>query len=76
MWFRTIGLTGMITGLGQVNLLSGRIRCYRVGFGSATQCAPVNPLGHSAGRLGRAGRTCAVRPAGPRHGFGPNANFK
>jgi hypothetical protein len=35
------------------------------GFGSSMQCAPVNPLG----------RVCAVRPAGPRRGFGPNAEF-
>jgi hypothetical protein len=76
MRFRTISLTGMITGSGRVNLLSGRIRCYRVRFGSATRCAPVNPLGRDAGRLGRAGRARAVRPAGPRRGFGPTADFK
>jgi hypothetical protein len=52
--FRMNGLTGMITGSGQVNLLSGQIRRYRVRFGSATRCAPVNPLGHGAGRLGHA----------------------
>jgi hypothetical protein len=55
MWFRMIGLMGLITGLGWVNLLSGQIRRYRVGFGSAMRCAPVNPLGQGAGRLGRAG---------------------
>jgi hypothetical protein len=66
---------GMITGSGRVNLLSGRIRRYWVGFGSATWCAPANPLGHGAGRLGRVGRARAVRPAGPRRGFGPNASF-
>jgi hypothetical protein len=49
-----IGVTGMITGLGRVNLLSGWIQRYRVGFGNATRCAPVNPLGLDAGRLGRA----------------------
>jgi hypothetical protein len=75
MQFRTIGLTGMITGSGQVNLLSGRIWRYRVGFGSATRCAPSNPLGHGAGRLGHAGRAHAVRQAGPCRGFGPNASF-
>jgi hypothetical protein len=48
-----IGLTGMITVSGRFNLLSGRICRYPVGFGSATLCAPVNPLGHGAGRLGR-----------------------
>jgi hypothetical protein len=48
----------MITGSGQVNLLSGQIWRYRVGFGSATRCAPVN-------LLGRAGRARAGRPAGP-----------
>jgi hypothetical protein len=76
MWFRTNGLTGMITGSGQVNLLSGPIRYYQVGFGSATRCAPTNPLGRGAGRLGLAGPARAVRPAGPRRRFGPNANFK
>ncbi|WP_428637418.1 hypothetical protein, partial [Shewanella sp.] len=49
-----ISLTGMITGSGRVNLLSGQIWRYRVGFGSATQCTPTNLLGHSVGRLGRA----------------------
>jgi hypothetical protein len=48
---------------------------YRVGFGSTTRCVPVNPLGHGAGRLGHTGHAHAVRPAGPRHGFGPNAKF-
>jgi hypothetical protein len=66
MQFQMIGSTGMITGSGRVNLPSCRIRCYRVRFGSATRCVPVNPLGRGDGRLGHAGRTCAVRPAGPR----------
>jgi hypothetical protein len=48
-------LTGMIRGLDRVNLLSGRIWRYRVGFGSVTWCAPMNPLGHGADRLGHAG---------------------
>jgi hypothetical protein len=56
-------------GSGRVNLLSGGIRHYWVGFGSATRCVPANPLGH-------VGRARAVRPAGPRHRFGPKANFK
>jgi hypothetical protein len=43
MWFRTIGLMG----LSRVNLLSGRKHRYRVGFGSTTRCALVNPLGHA-----------------------------
>jgi hypothetical protein len=66
----------MITGSGRVNLLSGQIRRYRVEFGSATRCAPVNLLGCNAGRLGRAGSARAVRPARPRHGFGPNVGFE
>jgi hypothetical protein len=70
-----IGLTGMITGSGRVNLLSGRIWCYWVGFGSATWCAPVNPLGRGVDRLGRVARARTVKPAGPRHGFGPNVGF-
>jgi hypothetical protein len=70
-----IGLTGMITGSGRVNLLSGRIRRYRVGFGSATWCAPVNSLGRGADRLGRVARARMVKPAGPRRGFGPNVGF-
>jgi hypothetical protein len=41
-------------GSGQVNLLSGRIWRYRIGFGSATWCTPVSPLGRGASRLGRA----------------------
>jgi hypothetical protein len=41
-------------GSGRVNLLSGRIWFYQVRFGSATWCAPASPLGHGAGRLGRA----------------------
>jgi hypothetical protein len=56
MRFQTISLTALIMGSGRVNLLSGRIRRYRVGFGSATWCAPVNPLGYGTDRLGRAGR--------------------
>jgi hypothetical protein len=52
MRFQMIGLTGS----GRVNLLSGQIRCYRVEFGFATRCAPMNPLGRGAGRLGRAGQ--------------------
>jgi hypothetical protein len=64
-----------LTGLGQVNLLSGRIRHYQVGFGSATRCTPVNPLGCSTGRLGHAGPTRAVRSAGPRR-IWPKADFQ
>jgi hypothetical protein len=66
----------MITGSGQVNLLSGRIRRYRVGFGSATRCTPVSPLGRGTDQLGHAGRVRTVRLAGPRCGFGLNADFK
>jgi hypothetical protein len=44
----------MKTGSGGVNLLSGRIWHYRIGFGSATRCAPVSLLGRGTGRLGRA----------------------
>jgi hypothetical protein len=65
----------MIMGSGQVNLLSGQIRHYRVGFGSATRCTPVNPLGRGAGWLGHAGLARVVRLAGSRRGFGPNAEF-
>jgi hypothetical protein len=59
MWLRTIGLTGMITGSGQVNLLLGRIWRYRVGFGSVgTRCRPAGPRRAracgEAGRLGHA----------------------
>jgi hypothetical protein len=54
MRFRTNGLTGTITGSAQVYLLSGQIRRYRVGFGSAMRCAPARTLGRSAGWLGRA----------------------
>jgi hypothetical protein len=43
----------MTKGSGRVNLLSGRIRRYRVGFGFATRYAPASQLGHGAGRLGR-----------------------
>jgi hypothetical protein len=75
MRFRMIGLMGLITGSGRVNLLSGRIRCYQVEFGSATRCAPVNPLGRSAGRLGRVGHVRAVRPARPRR-IRPEADFQ
>jgi hypothetical protein len=46
------GLTDMITGLGQVQLLSGRIWLNESGFGSATRCAPMSPLGRDAVRLG------------------------
>jgi hypothetical protein len=66
---------GMITGSGRVNLLSGRIRRYQVGFGSAMLCALVNPLGHGAGWLGHIGRARTVRLAGPHRGFGPNVGF-
>jgi hypothetical protein len=41
-------------GLGRVNLLLGQIRCYPVGFGSATWCALASLLGRGAGRLGHA----------------------
>jgi hypothetical protein len=71
-----IGLMGLITGSGRVNLLSGRIRRYRVRFGSATWCAPANPVGRDTGQLGRVGHACAVRPAGPRRRFGRKADFK
>jgi hypothetical protein len=75
MRFRTMALTGLITGLGWFNLLSGRIQCYRVRFGSATRCAPVNPLGRGFGRLGRAGCARAVRPTGLRR-IRPEADFQ
>jgi hypothetical protein len=65
MRFQTIGLTGLRTGLGRVNLLSGRIQRYLVGFGSATRCAPVNPLG----------RTGVVKPVGLRR-IRPEADFQ
>jgi hypothetical protein len=55
---------------------SGRILCHRVGFGFATRCAPVNPLGRGTGRLGRTCRMRAVRTTRPRCGFGPNAGFE
>jgi hypothetical protein len=65
-----------LTGLGQVNLLSGRIRRYRVvGFRSATRCAPVNLLGRGAGRLGCVSHARVVRPAGL-HRIRPEANFQ
>jgi hypothetical protein len=70
-----ISLMGLITGSGRVNLLSGRIQHYQVGFGSAMRCVPVNPLGHGAGRLGHAGRVRAARPAGPRR-IRPEADFQ
>jgi hypothetical protein len=69
------GLTGMIMGSGRVKLLLGQIWLNGSGFRSATWGAPTGPLGHGAGRLGRAGHAHAVRPAGPRHRFGPNAEF-
>jgi hypothetical protein len=72
MRFRTNGLTGMIMGSDQVNLLLGRIQRYWVRFGSAMRCAPMNPLGRGAGRLRRAGHAHVVRLAGPRCRFGPN----
>jgi hypothetical protein len=75
MQFRMISLTGLITGSGRVNLVSGRICRYRVGFGSATWCTLVNPLGRGAGRQGCAGRARAVRPAGLRR-IRPKANFQ
>jgi hypothetical protein len=65
MGFQINGLTDMIMGSDRVNLLLGQIRRYRVGFGSATRRAPVNPLGGSAGWLGRVGRARQGRPSGP-----------
>jgi hypothetical protein len=65
------GLTGMITGSGQVSLLSGRIRCYQVGLSLTAQVQlryamrANEPLGRGAGQLGRTGRARAGRPAGP-----------
>jgi hypothetical protein len=65
------GLTGIITGLGHVSFLSGRIRRYRVRLGLTGRiqlCYVVRArewLGRSAGLLGRAGRARARRPAGP-----------
>jgi hypothetical protein len=56
MRFRTNGLTGTITGSGQVNLLSGRIWLNGLGFGYAMRCVIASPLGHGAGPLGRTGR--------------------
>jgi hypothetical protein len=47
----------MIAGSGWVNLISGRIRCYRVGFHPLHGCVPGRPLGRDVGRLGRAGHT-------------------
>jgi hypothetical protein len=47
---------GMITGLGRVSLLSGRIRCYRVGFPLLRGCVLSRLLGRGVARLGRAGR--------------------
>jgi hypothetical protein len=58
-------LNGYDNGIGSDPMLSGRVWIrYAV--------ALANPLGRGAGRLGRA---CAVRPASPRRGFGPNAVF-
>jgi hypothetical protein len=54
MRFRTIDLTGMITGLGRINLLSVRIQHYRVGVW--IRYADFAPAIHRA----------AVPPAGPR----------
>jgi hypothetical protein len=51
-----IGLTGLITGSGWVNLLSGQIHRYRVRFGSATWCVPMNLLGRGTSQLGHTGR--------------------
>jgi hypothetical protein len=69
-----IGLTGMITGSGRVNLLSGQIQRYRVGFGSATRSTLASPLGRGADRLGRAscarGEACWATPwIRPKHRF-------
>jgi hypothetical protein len=75
MWFQMIILTGLITSSGQVNLLSGRIRRYRVGVRSGTWCTPVNPLGRGAGRLGSVGHAHAVRQAGLRR-IRPDADFQ
>jgi hypothetical protein len=75
MWFQMIILTGLITSSGQVNLLSGRIRRYRVRFGSGTRCTPVNPLDRGANRLGSAGHARAVRQAGLRQ-IRPDADFQ
>jgi hypothetical protein len=61
-------------GLGRVNLLSGRIRCYRVRFGSAMLCVPASPLGCGAGQLGHVGYVRG-EAAWARRGFGPNAGF-
>jgi hypothetical protein len=73
---------GVITGSGRVSLLSGQIRHYQVGLsltGQIQLCYAVRtrePLGRGAGRLGRAGRAGAGRPAGPRRRFSPKAEFK
>jgi hypothetical protein len=65
---------GMITGSGRVNLLSGRIWRYRVGFGSAMRAHPrIRWAAAPAGWATQVVR--AVSPAGPRHGFGPKAEF-
>jgi hypothetical protein len=68
-------LTGIMTGSGRVNLLSGQIWLNGLGFGSAARCAPASPLGHGTGRLGHAGRARTVKLAGPRRRFDPNAKF-
>jgi hypothetical protein len=52
------GLTGMITGSDQVNVLSDRIWLNGSGFGSATQCVPTSLLGRGTDRLGHTGRAC------------------
>jgi hypothetical protein len=62
-------------GSGQVSLLSGQIWLNGSGFGSATRCTPVSPLGRGAGWLGSAGRARAVRLVGLRRRFNPNAEF-
>jgi hypothetical protein len=72
----------MIMGLGRVSLLLGQIWCYRVKLGLTGRIwlryavRAHKPLGHGAGRLGRTGRACVGRPAGPRQRFGPKAEFK
>jgi hypothetical protein len=62
-----------------INTVSNdQLNGYDNGFGSGLdplRAAPVNPLGHGAGWLGRAGHVRAVRPAGPRRGFGPIVGF-
>jgi hypothetical protein len=60
MWFRTNGLTGMITGSGQINLLSGQIWIRYVVRAHESVVPRRRPAG----------------PRRPRRGFGPNAGFK